>query len=240
MTTKKLFVKRDPRPLAMIQDHLDSRPRHIVVDKDRKFLLFLEAEEDRIPITLELEDGYAKITINYAENRTLCLLDFEQPDTILGLFELQDDSDNRFAKLCKVALAIWKVSPPTYDLLISTKRLGLSTGSIASDKILWWKVAGQEKGEPFRTRAITDPLVQKRLLAYELVDTEVKQFEVIRKYRKLDDLAIARQAGATHKDRHGCFFKKGPSGILVGEVFNGSIDWQLSLHYHMPDTTEVL
>lgn len=238
MTGKKLFVKKNPRPMAMIQDHMDSQPRHIVVRTDREFLLFLEAGEDRTPILLELIEGQVKITVNYAENRTFDLIELATPDTLLGIFELQDDADGRFATLCKVALAIGKIPPPTFDLLISCSRVGIS--SFINDEILWWKVAGQGKHEPSQTCAITDPIIQKRLLAYELVTTEIKEFEIIRKYRKLDDLAIARQAGATHKDRDGNFYKKGESGILVTKVENGLIDWDLSKYFHMPEITEVL
>ena len=240
MSSKKPFKNgATSAKMAVTQDALENQPKYITVDKDRKFLLFLEANEDRIPITLEqVEGGFVGVTVNYAENRTLPLIELETPDTILGLFDLKDDSDGRFAKLCKVALAIWKVSPPTFDLLISTSKSGLTT---ADDKILWWKVAGKEKQEPpVWGCTLTNPVIQKRLLAYELVDTEVKQFEVIRKYRKLDDLAVARQARATHKDRDGNFYKKGEAGVWVGKVENGIIEWNLSKYYHMPEITEVL
>ena len=72
-----------------------------------------------------------------------------------------------------------------YDLVIASRKTGYGTTSHADSPILWWKMAGQEKETPAKPVTLIHPLVQKRLQAYELVDTEVQINQIIRKYRKL-------------------------------------------------------
>jgi hypothetical protein len=73
---------------------------------------------------------------------------------------------------------------PLYDLLIASKKYGVGSTSQADAPITWWKMAGQDKYFPKSAR-LTDPEIQKRLAAYELVETEVHPNEIVRKYRRL-------------------------------------------------------
>lgn len=70
---------------------------------------------------------------------------------------------------------------PQYDLVIASKKSYGST-SEAGAPILWWKLAGKEREAPPTSCTLLDPLIQKRLLAYELVATEARQGMVIRRY----------------------------------------------------------
>jgi len=72
---------------------------------------------------------------------------------------------------------------PVYDLVIASKKLYGITSDAAAP-ILWWKLAGQPKQEPPQRCALTDPAIQKKLLSYDLIDTETRQGMIIRRYRK--------------------------------------------------------
>lgn len=73
-----------------------------------------------------------------------------------------------------------------YDLVIASRKYGYGSTTNAAAPIAWWKLAGQEKEVPPRTVSLTNPVVQKHLEAYELVDTEVHPTEIVRKYRRLE------------------------------------------------------
>lgn len=75
---------------------------------------------------------------------------------------------------------------PLYDLLIAVKKYGFGsrTRDAENAPIVWLKQAGQEKRPP-RDKSTTMAQVVKFLAGYELVATEVHQFEVIKKYRKV-------------------------------------------------------
>lgn len=73
---------------------------------------------------------------------------------------------------------------PLFDLVIASKKSGYGITSRASAPVLWYKLAGQPKQNP-KGWALTQPAVQARLQDYELVDTEVRQNQVIRKYCKI-------------------------------------------------------
>lgn len=72
-------------------------------------------------------------------------------------------------------------APPAFDLVICTKKLPFV--SAPDGKILWFKLAGQEKVEPTKTAHLTDGPIQAKLARYELVGTEARQSQVIRRYR---------------------------------------------------------
>jgi hypothetical protein len=76
--------------------------------------------------------------------------------------------------------------PVLYDLLISSRKNGYGTTSHADSPILWWKMAGQPKEKPPQPVTLIHPLIQKRLQAYVLIDTEVQINQIIRKYRKVE------------------------------------------------------
>ena len=75
---------------------------------------------------------------------------------------------------------------PLFDLVIASRKNGYGTTSHADSPILWWKMAGQQREKPAKPVSLIHPLIQKRLQAYELVDTEVQINQVIRKYRRLE------------------------------------------------------
>lgn len=77
-------------------------------------------------------------------------------------------------------------APVLFDLLISVKKYGIGSRSQDTQNapILWVKAAGQEKRPP-KSKSTTMAHVVKFLEGYELVATEVRQFEIIKKYRKV-------------------------------------------------------
>ena len=77
-------------------------------------------------------------------------------------------------------------APILFDLLISVKKFGSGSRSRDTENvpILWIKAAGQEKRPP-KSKNTTMAHVVKFLQGYELVGTEVRQFEIIKKYRKV-------------------------------------------------------
>lgn len=79
-------------------------------------------------------------------------------------------------------------TPVLFDLLIASRKGGYGSTSHADAPILWWKLAGCEKEKPAKPVTLVHPLIQKRLAAYELVDTEVQPNQVIRKYRRAEVL----------------------------------------------------
>ncbi len=74
---------------------------------------------------------------------------------------------------------------PLYDLVIASKKYGYGSTTNANAPIEWWKLAGGEKEAPPRQVSLADPVIQKHLEAYELVDTEIQTTRIIRKYRTL-------------------------------------------------------
>lgn len=82
---------------------------------------------------------------------------------------------------------------PLYDLLIAAKKYGYGSRSRdAQDApIVWLKFAGEEKRPPKDPKiTLAHPSVQKFLLGYELVATEAHQFEIVKKYRKINGEAL--------------------------------------------------
>ena len=75
---------------------------------------------------------------------------------------------------------------PLYDLLIASRKYGYNLTSQTDAPITWLKAAGFPQRSPqVENTTLAHPTVQKFLEGYELVDTEVKPFEIIRKYRKV-------------------------------------------------------
>lgn len=72
-------------------------------------------------------------------------------------------------------------APPAFDLVICTKKQPFVSGP--DGKILWFKLAGQDKVEPAKTAHLTDGPIQAKLAKYQLVDTEARASEIIRRYR---------------------------------------------------------
>lgn len=72
-------------------------------------------------------------------------------------------------------------APAPFDLVIATKKTPHTSGP--DGKILWFKLTGQEKVEPTKTAHLTDGTIQAKLAKYELVDTEARASQVIRRYR---------------------------------------------------------
>lgn len=72
-------------------------------------------------------------------------------------------------------------APPSYDLVIATKRAPFVSGP--DGKILWWKKANEPKVEASKDAYLTDGPILAALLKYELVHTECRQGQVIRRYR---------------------------------------------------------
>lgn len=82
---------------------------------------------------------------------------------------------------------------PLYGLVIASKKFGFGTTCNASDRILWWKMAGQPIQENLNKElSLVSPVIQKKLQGYTLVDTEVQPHQIIRKYKKMatDDAEI--------------------------------------------------
>lgn len=77
---------------------------------------------------------------------------------------------------------------PPVDLVIASRKYGRGSTSQADAPILWWKLVGRPKEVPPRPCSLVDPVIQKRLRAYKLVDTEVQANQVVRRYRKLCEL----------------------------------------------------
>lgn len=225
------------------QMSLKDKARHVVVSKSR-FLCFIENGQGRTPVLFDRTPQGVKVIVDYSAEYDYPLAALADPPAILKALNLQDDSNQVFTKTCEVVSATWQAAAPapTFDLVIATRKYGIGSTDSANAPIVWWKVAGQPKQEPTAPCNLTTPAIQKRLLAYELVDTRCTQFEVIRCYRKVDALQVARKAGATHKDRQGNFYYKDRATnlVYVGRVDNGSIDWQQDWHSHLPDTTERL
>ncbi len=79
---------------------------------------------------------------------------------------------------------------PLYDLVVASAKYGAGLTSSPKAPIKWFKQAGFPQRSPLdKNTALASPQVQAFLQGYELVDIEVKQFEVIRKYRKLVEVA---------------------------------------------------
>lgn len=71
-----------------------------------------------------------------------------------------------------------------YDLVIASKKYGTNLTDQAEAPILWWKTPGRPQEFP-QHKSLLDSDVQAALLDYELVHQEVKQFQVIRRYRRI-------------------------------------------------------
>lgn len=81
---------------------------------------------------------------------------------------------------------------PLYDLVIASQKFGYGATDTADAPILWWKLAGQAKEVPAKKCRLTDPAIQRRLLSYKLVATEVRTRQIIRKYIKVASAEIRR------------------------------------------------
>lgn len=72
-------------------------------------------------------------------------------------------------------------APPAFDLVIATKKAPFVSGP--DGKILWWKKANEPKVEASKDAYLTDGPIQTALAKYELVGTEARPSQVIRRYR---------------------------------------------------------
>lgn len=75
--------------------------------------------------------------------------------------------------------------PAGADLVIVTRRVVKFHGQTQSNdgRVLWWKLAGQEKQAPRLTARLTDPSIQTRLKNYELVQQKCSTTEIWHFYR---------------------------------------------------------
>jgi hypothetical protein len=91
---------------------------------------------------------------------------------------------------------------PAFDLVITFAKYGKGSTTQQDSKILWWKVAGQERQAPKGRLTLADLISSKALEKYVLVGTEVSDLQVANRYvlkeRQDAPLRAARYAGATH------------------------------------------
>lgn len=94
---------------------------------------------------------------------------------------------NRILKARRKPASAPTVGPALYDLTIAITKYGYGTTCNGNEPIKWIKKYGQkiQKFRPRDGRRLTDPDLQEMLLAYDLVETEVHDTEVVQKYRKL-------------------------------------------------------
>lgn len=75
-----------------------------------------------------------------------------------------------------------------YDLVIASKKYGYGSTTNANSPILWWKLAGEAKEDVYAQKyTLINPVIQQKLLDYELIKTEVHSCQIIRKYRLIGD-----------------------------------------------------
>lgn len=232
---------------------LKDKRRYMIVSETRYLALDVTQAGKKVAVTIDIHPSGIKVSVDYKRSQVFSLDALGQPDRILDYLGLEDDRNRVFAQMCAAFADAHRPQvddndgqdepeqgpgPALFDLVIASKKYGYNTTSDAGAPIAWFKKAGEERQEG-NGLSLASPGVQEALLKYDLVDTEARAGLVIRRYRKLDALAIARAAGATHQDtlRPDTFYKvQYPSGPVLQMSINGQVnDWQRSRYDYAPD-----
>lgn len=107
---------------------------------------------------------------------------FQEIDTSLAKWPALADSIiangiKRLRDTLRVSRPAPPPSPVLFDLVVAVKKYGYGATCNPSDPVKWLKYAGQPMEKPRRVK-----LIDLDLTGYDLVETEVKQDEVVYRY----------------------------------------------------------
>ncbi|MCL4296299.1 MAG: hypothetical protein KJ077_11245 [Anaerolineae bacterium] len=132
-------------------------------------------------LRLDRPDLY-QITLDFILNRRA------DPDEAIkaALSLLDGKSAATETEQAVVEAAKLPAQPAAFDLLIATRRWGTNSKTSGDEPILWTKLAGKpQDNETYAGLTMLSPQVRKLLERYEWVRNENREFQLIRKFRRV-------------------------------------------------------